>query len=181
MTENLHYLLSCHRLFDITIYRSQCILLFPVILGTFSCDASPRLDHHRHHNDRKKGKPHVFQQHDRHCTDNTDDPCQKLGQCAVQQFPDRINIIRETTHDITYTIGIKIAYRHILKMVKEILPYTDQCPLRYPDHDPLLHIAGNNTGAIYGKHHKDTIHQLCRCCNNQSGTVSHSGDSDTLC
>ena len=126
MTEYLYYILSGHSLFDITIQGAQRTLLFPVIRRTLLRDAASRLHHYRHHHNGDQRQPYIICQHNGKGADNTDDPGHQLRHRIIQKFTDHVNIIGKTAHNISHAVCVKIAYRHILQMIKEIFPDPDQ-------------------------------------------------------
>ena len=140
MVKDLDYLLSRHSLFNIAVYGADGRLLGPVILPASAAYDLNGLKHHRNHNNRDQGQPHISINHKGKGSHNIDGAGDQLDHRVVEHFPHRIHVIGKTAHHIPVIVGIVIAHGKLLHLSEKIVSKLANGILGNPDHDSLLQI-----------------------------------------
>ena len=159
MAEHLHHLLPGHRLLDVAVQRTDRRLLGPVIFPASAPHGLHRFQHHRDHHNRDQGQPHVGVDHKDKGSHNVYGSGNQLNHRVVQHFTHRIHVIGKAAHHIPVIVGVIIAHRQLLHLLKQIIPQLLDGILGHADHDPLLQILGNHRHQINTDHGDNPLQQ----------------------
>ena len=148
MTEDLHYLLPVHHLFNKAVHGSEGILLLNKMLlgnpGAF-CGRKHRK---RNHGEGQQGQRQGKNNHGRQSRNHRDDRLEDLGDRLGDQLAHGIDVIGVNRHDISVGMLVKIADRKAFHMIEQIFPKVPHTALGNVNHRQALRERRGNSDGI---------------------------------
>ena len=161
MTEHLDYALSLHHLLDITIDRTNILLLRNEMLRGKSTDLSCQYQHNSDHEKCQRRKRNVQHKHTNGRTDNRNCTIEKLWHRLADHLSQRIGIICIHRHDIAVRMGVKIFDWKLLHLREHRITECFQHSLCDINHDSVIGIRSNNSDSIEACDTSDRMEQWC--------------------
>ena len=161
MAEHLDYALSLHHLFDITIDRTNILLLRNEMLRGKSADLSCQYQHDANHEKCQRRKWNVQHEHTDGRADNRNRTVEKLWHRLADHLSQRIGIICIHGHDIAVRMGVKIFDWKLLHLREHRITECFQHSLCDINHDSVIGIRSNNSDPIEACDTSDCMEQWC--------------------
>ena len=139
--EYLYDLLSLYGLFDISVCGSEILLLLLEVQRALAAyNLNYNQHNYKHQNYKKSELPAEIQHHGKGC-DNADNRGNHLHKAVAQEISDGIDVVCIAAHKVAVSMRVKIAYRQILHLVKEVAPYRIYRSLRHLYHNSCIRIG----------------------------------------
>ena len=149
MAEYFYHFLPFQHFFNITVYFPDITLLFHKVSTGMHTQFAGYFHHHKHHQKCQYSEGNIQRYHTDKGNHYSNGGVDQLRNTLADQLSQGIYVVGIYRHNIPVGMGIKILNRQGLHMGKDINTQFFQYPLRYINHNAVIHIGAQNAEQIY--------------------------------
>ena len=122
VVKDLYDLLSVHHFLDVAVYGRYILLLLHKVFSGKPAELTRHEQHYAHHRKGHKRKRTAYPYHGYKHRYYRDKAVEKLRYALAYHLAERIYVVGVAAHDVAVRVGIEIAYRKTLHVLKHLVP-----------------------------------------------------------